>query len=270
MDKLQVNNSSDLAQKKQLRPLLAIINEDYPKIKNVANTEEKDSLINYLNVLMNIKASSEQEQIDLSVQMIVILDFINFKFGFLTIPEIKEAFKMYVAKDFGHKEIFRNLDTILVSDVLNCYVNFRADSLRSYNQNKEKLKIISDNKISDLEKEKILIEAINNKFNEFLNEGTITEPIIHIFDDLIHRKIIKMPDSKTVMYYNLKLDEATKQISKELRSITSFDKKEKQSVKDELEKILNKNSKKVEVRAKKLVLIDFFTKKKDLGLNKIL
>ena len=78
MDKLQVNSNSSLVQLMQSRPLLAIINEDYPKIRNVSNIEENDGLINYLIVLMNIKTSSQVEKQDLEIQMIVALDFIKF------------------------------------------------------------------------------------------------------------------------------------------------------------------------------------------------
>lgn len=219
---------------------------------------------------MNIKTSSQQEKEDLEIQMIVILDFIKSKFGFLTIPEIREAFKMYVAKDFGHKDIFRTLDTILVSDVLNCFMNFRSESLRAYNQKKQKLQLVEQTALTTSEKDEIMINAVNNKFLEFIESGVVLEPIVHVFDELIQRKLIKMPDEKTISYFNSKLEEASKQISRELHSVMALDKKEKQTIKEELDKIVNHNSQKVEVRAKKLVLIDFFTKKKQLGLTKIL
>lgn len=254
----------------QSRPLLAIINEDYPKIRNVSNIEENDGLINYLIVLMNIKTSSQVEKHDLEIQMIVALDFIKFKFGFLTIPEIKEAFKMYVAKDFGHKEIFRNLDTILVSDVLNCFMNYRSDNLRSYNQKKQKLELVEKNALSNSEKEEIMTNAVNEKYLEYIYTQDIEQPIVHIFDELMKRKLIKMPDEKTINYYNSKLQEASNQILKELKSIVSADKKENLSIKEELDKITNKNSQKVEIRAKKLVLMDFFKKQHSLGKDNIL
>jgi len=219
---------------------------------------------------MNIKASTKQEAKDLNIQMLVVLDFIKSKFGFLTVAEIKEAFKMYVAKEFGHKEIYRNLDTILVSDVLNCFVEFRSDALRSYNQKKQNLELSEKTKLSNSEINEIMINAVNNKFTEFLESGIVSEPIVHIFDELIERKLIKMPDEKTIHYFNSKLDEASKQISRELQSVVSFDKTESDSVKEELQKIINKTSQKVEIRAKKLVLIDFFKTKQKLSLNKII
>ena len=124
-------DNSALTVMKQERPYLAKINEDFPKIRTVENN---DLLINYLVTLINIKTTTEAEFKDLEIQMFVILDFIKSKFGQLTEEEIKEAFKMYVAKDFGHKEIYRTLDTIVVSDVLNKYLDYRSQVLRSYDQ----------------------------------------------------------------------------------------------------------------------------------------
>ena len=202
--------------------------------------------------------------------MLVVFDFIRSEFGFLTTEEIKEAFKMYVGKKFGHKDIYRVLDTIVVSEVLNCFVDFRADSLRVYNQKKQVLKLSEENALSNSEKDEIMITAINNKFAEYKKTADIELPIVHIFDELRKRKLIKMPDEKNIHYYTSKLEEASNQIEKELKSIVSFDKKENLSIKEELSKIINKNSQKVEIRAKKLVLIDFFKKKHSLGIDKIL
>jgi len=252
---------------KQSRPLLAKINEDFPKIRTVNNCDE---LINYLITLFNIKISSETDKKDLDIQMLVIFDFIRSEFGFLTTEEIKEAFKMYVGKKFGHKDIFRVLDTIVVADVLNCFVDFRSDSLRSYNQKKQMLELSEQNALSNSEKDEIMVNAVNEKFLEYDQTQDISQPIVHIFDELMKRKLIKMPDDKTVKYYNAKLEEASIQISRELKSIVAFDKKEKTTIKEELEKVLNKNSQKVEIRAKKLVLIDFFKKQQQLGKTKIL
>ena len=253
--------------------MLAIINEDYPKFRLIQDLTENDFLINYFITLLNIKCSSLEEKKDLQIQMIVILDFIKSKFGFLTIPEIKEAFKMYVAKDFGHKEIYRNLDTILVSDVLNCFVNFRSDSLRTYNEKNNILAIEASNKLSDSEKEKIMIDAVNNKFTEFIETKQVSEPVEHIFKELFDRKLLKMPTKdtpNTSAYYDKKLSEAKIQVERELKSQISTSKKETNKIKEELVKILNNESGKVEIRAKKLVLIDFFNKQIELKKEKIL
>ncbi len=241
-------------------------------MRNVANVTEYEDLINHLTKLLNIKTSSEDSK-DFEYQMILILDFVKSKFGFLTIPEIKEAFKMYVAKDFGHKEIYRNLDTILVSDVLNCFVNFRSDSLRTYNEKNNILAIEASNKLSDSEKEKIMIDAVNNKFTEFIETKQVSEPVEHIFKELFDRKLLKMPTKdtpNTSAYYDKKLLEAKVQVERELKSQVSTSKNETNKIKEELDKIVNNESGKVEIRAKKLVIIDFFNKQIELNKEQIL
>lgn len=81
---------------------------------------------------MNIKVSNETENRDLQIQMLVVMDFIKSKFGNLTIPEIQEAFKMYVAREFPQIKVFRILDCVSVGEVLDAYKSFRNESLRIY------------------------------------------------------------------------------------------------------------------------------------------
>ena len=76
------NNNSNLVPAKQSRPLLATLNEDFKKLKEIINVEETDSLINYLLTILNIKVSNEQDAKDLQIQMLVVSDFLKSKFGF--------------------------------------------------------------------------------------------------------------------------------------------------------------------------------------------
>lgn len=71
--------------------------------------------------------------------MLVVSDFLKTKFGYLTIPEIKEAFKMYVAREFSHIKVFRILDCPSIGEVLQAYTDFRAEALRKYSQQKSNL-----------------------------------------------------------------------------------------------------------------------------------
>lgn len=89
--------------------------------------------------MMNIKVSNDTEKKDLQIQMLVVMDFIKSKFGNLTIPEIKEAFKMYVAREFPEIKVFRILDCVSVGEVLDAYKSFRNESLRVYSQKKTAL-----------------------------------------------------------------------------------------------------------------------------------
>lgn len=202
-----------------------------------------------------------------------IYEFIISKFGSLTVPEIKEAFRMYVAKEFGHKDIFRVLDTIVVSDVLNHFISFRGEKLKLYTEKNKKLMIEESYKVSEPEKTKIMIDAVNNKFKEFIETNDITEPIEHIFQELVDRKILKMPTAENpniAAYYDRKLLDAKIQVERELKSQFSISESENLKIKEELQKIINNDSGKCEIRAKKLVLVDYFTKQINLSKTTIL
>lgn len=201
-----------------------------------------------------------------------IFEFIIAKFGSLTIPEIKEAFKMYVAKDFGHTDIYRNLDSIVVSDVLNCFIDFRGEKLRAYNQKKRKEEEEERLKLNPINTELIMTNGINDLYSEFLKSGTVSDIVQHIFQELIDRKVIKIPSKenpKLYAYYDKKLEEAKLQIKKELDSEKPLSPKEKNTIKEELENIINNNSSLAQVRAKKLVVIDYFEKQKQLQKTSI-
>jgi hypothetical protein len=119
--------------------MLAILNEDYPKVKTIESKQEINGLLNFLITIINIKVSSEEEKLQLDKQMVLIFDLIKTKFGSLTVPEIKEAFKMFIAKEFPELKVFRILDCVVVADVLNAYKEFRNESLRAYDVKKQTL-----------------------------------------------------------------------------------------------------------------------------------
>ncbi len=205
--------------------------------------------------------------------MFVILDFIKSKFGFLTIPEIREAFKMYVAKEFGHKDIYRQLDTLVVSDVLNHFVFYRGEKLRSYNQKQQILLQKKENEISTEEKEQIAINGINRVFTEFKETKELVEPSFWVFDYLVEKGLIKLASDKQPLlkkYYEEKIDLAKKQLLGENKKIKVFSKIEKDTLKIEYDEIMNLKSVKIEIRVKKLVLIDFFESKIKENKEKII
>lgn len=119
--------------------MLAILNEDYPKVKTIESKQEINGLLNFLITIINIKVSSEEEKLQLDKQMVLIFDLIKTKFGSLTVPEIKEAFKMFIAKEFPELKVFRILDCVVMADVLNAYKEFRNESLRAYDRKKQNL-----------------------------------------------------------------------------------------------------------------------------------
>ena len=243
------------------RPSLAILNEDHPKIKTITNPAETDLLLNYLITILNLKASTETEAKDLSIQMLVVMDFIKSKFGSLTIPEIQEAFKMYLAKEFPGIKVFRILDCVVVGEILSAYTEFRNESLKIYDQKRKAMENRPVEK-SDEEVLEIMKNAVNRVYNNFKETKEIEEPLEYIFDHLLQIGRIKNSTTpKLAEYYQNKHNQATKEIEVELRSNSSSDNDLiRKQAKSDYEQFKSGNSSKVLIRAKKLVLVDFFLK----------
>lgn len=187
----------------QSKPLLAVINEDYPKLKEIQSNQETDGLINYLITILNIKVSNEEEAKDLQIQMLVVSDFLKTKFGNLTIPEIKEAFKMYAAREFSKIKVFRILDCISIGEVLQAYTEFRNDSLRTYTSQKQILLSAMPEKTTEEKKE------IRLKFIEMLFEEIKTDKFSNnawlLYDEFYNSGKIKISDEEKKELYNSQL-----------------------------------------------------------------
>ena len=113
-------NHTDLTLKKlsQNRPAIAVLNEDFQKLRE-SNANDLSALINYIIIILNIKVEDSKEEIQrMNQQMVMVGDFLRTKFGHLTIPEIKEAFKMYLAREFPNIKVFRILDCPSIGEVL--------------------------------------------------------------------------------------------------------------------------------------------------------
>jgi hypothetical protein len=187
----------------QSKPLLAVINEDYPKLKEIQNDQETDGLINYLITILNIKVSNEDEAKDLQIQMLVVSDFLKTKFGNLTIPEIKEAFKMYAAREFSKIKVFRILDCISIGEVLQAYIEFRNDSLRTYTSQKQILLSALPEKTFE-EKKEIRLKFIEMLYEE-IKKDKFSNSAWLLYDEFYNSGKIKITDQKKKEIYNKQL-----------------------------------------------------------------
>jgi len=185
------------------KPLLAKINEDYPKLKQVQNVQEFDSLINYLVTLLNIKCSNQEEADDLKIQMLVVKDFLKSKFGNLTIEEIKEAFKMYAAREFENIKVFRLLDCISIGEVLQAYIDFRNESLRGYNSQKQNLLNTMPEKTTE-EKKEIRLQFIKMLYDE-IKTDKFSKNAWLLYNDLFTSGKIKITEEEKKALYNEQL-----------------------------------------------------------------
>lgn len=154
---------------KPTRPYLAKLQEDYPKIKN-EHIGEIDGTINYIFALLNIQFKPEEKEYR-DAQCLVLSEFLVDKFNHLTTQEVKNAFKMYAAKEFPELKTYRILDCLSLGEILNAYIERRNQNLHTYNQ-KKILQIEAKNTFSpsedDIKKNRIkglkyLYESLQSK-----------------------------------------------------------------------------------------------------------
>jgi hypothetical protein len=245
------------------RPHLAVINEDYPKIRDT-NANDLSGLINHIIALLNIQKFNSPEEIQrMDEQMLLVGDLLRTEFGKLTIPEVKMAFKMYVTRQFPNLKVFRLLDCIAIGELLSTFIEYRNESLRTYDHKKQVMQQAIP-EMSDSQKLEIATKGIIRIFSVYKATGELPEPCAWVFDDLHERKIIR--DAATPaeqMYYQKQYNKALQEVNAELtkaKSINPLDHVINREVKAEIEKVLQGNSEKVTLRCKKLILADYFTK----------
>lgn len=196
------------------KPMLAKLNEDYQKFRNVLVASEIEDLMNFMIRILNIKTSSKEEQDELDFQMPIILDFIKTKFGHLTIPEIKEAFKMYVAREFSQIKVFRILDCPSIGEVLQAYTDFRAEALRKYSQQKTSL-LQTPNEPTDEEKRKIRLDLIE-LIKEDLQLNRHSNDAHFLYDELYNSGKIKVTDLEKKILYKKELQKYNSEQKREI------------------------------------------------------
>lgn len=160
-------------------------------------------MLNYLITILNLKASTETEAKDLSIQMLVVMDFIKSKFGSLTIPEIQEAFKMYLAKEFPGVKVFRILDCVVVGEVLNAFKEFRNESLRVYDR--KKLLLIAESKQMSEEEIKSNREELLKFIFQDIQEKQISDDAWMLYENLEYKINATAEERKKLYSANIKI-----------------------------------------------------------------
>lgn len=225
---------------------------------------EVDETVDFILDIVGAKNLGDTEE-EHAKNISFIYNFIMDKFHMLTLEEIKEAFRMYVANKFEVK-VFRILDCVVVGEVLNSYIEFRNNQLQSYKPEtieKPKLDIITNSA-----KEEINKKAVNRVFNEFKEQKTLPDGLGYIYDILVEHGKIKLATESTpklALYYKNKIEQSKNELlaekKSELRKEESrFNISGVNSVKGAINKIENGNNTEINLRVKKLVLKDFFNK----------
>jgi len=180
---------------------MAILKEDHPKIIH-ATLEETVDTVNLLVDMLNIKITNDDEMAHMDRQMILVVDLIRTKFGSLTIPEIREAFKMYVAKQFHDVRVFRLLDCVSVGEILNAYINARNEILTPYLDQKRVLLSLPEPKTEN-EIKQIRETFLKTIFDELKATGKSVDSWL-LFDELEQSgKMITPKAEKRQLYAKL-------------------------------------------------------------------
>lgn len=191
----------------------------------------------------------------------------------LTIPEVKEAFKMYVSGQLGIK-VFRLLDCIAIGEVLNAFIDFRNAALSNYKPEIEKPK-----KIEKADKNGLMKAGVNRVYKEYKETGILQDNTDYIFDFLIEEGLLKSVGKNTPLleqYYEKKIVQAKEEL--EFERLEGLEKAKKthdpikvSTAKELLSKMgigSKELSNQISIRARKIVLREFFDKqiKEDLVL----
>lgn len=191
--------------KELLRPTLAILNEDYPKIKNFTTERQIDDLMNYLITILGIKIQGRNEeeikieQGKLDLQMVLVYELIKTKFGLLTFEEVKEAMRMYVAKEFPEIKVFRLLDCIAIGEILSSFIEFRNESLRIYTEKKQNL-LEMKKETTEKEKAEIRESFLKSIFDEINENGKAADAWLLFAELESSKKIIISNERKRELY----------------------------------------------------------------------
>lgn len=262
------------------KPTLAVLNEDFPKIR-LCDANQLEELINFVLTVMNIRVEDTKEaKQEMKTQMYLIGDLLRTEFGNeVTIPEVKQAFKMYVSKKLNVR-VFRLFDCIAVGEVVSAYIEHREAQLEVYSEKRLRLTHSEVNKeyIFNPERDeiiKMLHKGTVDCYMGYLKTGEVDDGKFYIFDTLYKIGVLPKYDenqSITAAYVKKK-NKAILQIRRELVN------KKKKSLyewqeNEVIAEIMNVNKgvdARVDVRAKSLVLAGFFDKlpKDETGLIKL-
>lgn len=132
------------------------------KIKHLAEHYPIIELINYLYVLLSVKAENQLNEIEESVLNGVILNnFSNF-----SVSEIKHAFRLAVAGELK-MEVYQKLDAITLGKVLVGYTAYKQEKIRNF---KSKTMSKEEKKPTESEIKAIECEFIKNCIVPYMEE----------------------------------------------------------------------------------------------------
>lgn len=196
------NDKQLLALQTLKSPYLLLLKEEGLSWKN-ENLESKELTIEFILNLLNIKVSDEISEDSLNIQLALVNSLINDFFGKLTKEEIKEAFKMYVARKFPDIKVFRMIDCVSVSEVLNAYIEYRDKSIAPFIE-KRKILLNAPKEKTEAEKQQIFKDFVTMVYNE-IKENEYSSDAWQLFSILESCGVINISDDEKKLMYKKEL-----------------------------------------------------------------
>lgn len=185
-------------------------------------------------------------------------------FNGLTLPEIYKAFELERYGEYDNKTSHYDLfNAEYVATVLHKYKKWKQSTMIL---NGIPLGLIEqETEITKDEEKSLMTKAIISRFEHYKATSEINEPFCYLVLELVQRGVIKTASTpKFTEYFEKTYDVAKAQIASETAKEVAETKNQRNTLKEELTRIMNNQSSKVKVRQFKLVLIDFFKKHIDL------
>jgi len=191
------------------------------------------------------------------------------KFHTLTVEEIYKAFELERFGSYDTKtEHYQLFNAVYVSDILKKYCEWKTN--QKIELNYQNPKIEEKPVISEEEKRNIVKNGVERVFNEFSKENKLEDNVEYIFDFLVSEKLIKSDlkeEPNLAKYFMAKIEIAKNELISEEREKVNILEPAKSA--ETFKKIREGSSPAINIRAKKLVLIDFFNKQIKEGKEKI-
>ena len=191
-------NRQDLQLLEQKKPYLLTLKENNVKWKQ-GILEEKEDCLNYMVEILGIKVASDEEQDSINRQMVLINDLISRYYQNLTAQEIKEAFRLYVFKQFAEVKVFRLIDCVAVGEILNAYIEYRNQIIEPFLIKRQNLLNAPAEKTIE-EKEKIFNDFVKMIFDEVSEKGYCQEAW-YIFKNLEEKGKINFSNEEKQSLY---------------------------------------------------------------------
>lgn len=189
-------------------------------------------------------------------------------YGDLALEEIYKAFELERYGVYETKtEHFQLFDSNYISEILKKYKKWKLTKKNKLNFNAPKTLIPE---ISESEKMNILKIATQSRYEEFLKNDVLEGKYDHIFDFLVEqKKIIVSNNPKNKEWFEIRLSIAKKILLETLASKKAKSGNDFRQIATTISKIKNNNSDQILIKAKEIILLEFFQKQADCWITNI-